>query len=61
MLRMKKRYRLINFICLLAAYKKMIGTGRVFSGMTRYAYSQITFTALYVHRPQSNLAIDITG
>ena len=29
MLRMKKRYRLINFICLLAVYKKLIGTGRV--------------------------------
>ena len=25
----EKRYRLINFICLLAVYKKMIGTGRV--------------------------------
>ena len=29
MLRMKKKYRLINFICLLAVYKKLIGTGRV--------------------------------
>ena len=25
----EKRYRLINFICLLAVYKKLIGTGRV--------------------------------
>ena len=30
MLRMKKRYNLINFICLLAVYKKNINTGRVF-------------------------------
>ena len=27
----EKRYRLINFICLLALYKKLIGTGRVLS------------------------------
>ena len=25
----EKRYRYINFICLLAVYKKLIGTGRV--------------------------------
>ena len=25
----EKRYRLIHFICLLAVYKKLIGTGRV--------------------------------
>ena len=25
----EKRYKLINFICLLAVYKKLIGTGRV--------------------------------
>ena len=25
----EKRYRLINYICLLAVYKKLIGTGRV--------------------------------
>ena len=25
----EKRYRLITFICLLAVYKKLIGTGRV--------------------------------
>ena len=25
----EKRYRLINFICLLAVYKRLIGTGRV--------------------------------
>ena len=28
-LKNEKRYRLINFICLLAVYKKLIGTGRV--------------------------------
>ena len=27
----EKRYRLINLICLLAVYKKLIGTGRVLS------------------------------
>ena len=27
----EKRYRLINFICLLAVYKKLIVTGRVLS------------------------------
>ena len=34
----EKRYRLINFICLLAVYKKLIGTGRVLgTRILRYA------------------------
>ena len=34
----EKRYRLINFICLLAVYKKLIGTGRALSTrILRYA------------------------
>ena len=35
----EKRYRLINFICLLAVYKKLIGTGRVLgTSILRYAW-----------------------
>ena len=34
----EKQYRLINFICLLAVYKKLIGTGRVLgTSILRYA------------------------
>ena len=36
----EKRYRLINFICLLAVYKKIIGTGRVLgTSILRYVLS----------------------
>ena len=36
----EKRYRLINCICLLAVYKKMIGTGRVLgTRILRYDYA----------------------
>ena len=39
MLRMKKKYRLIIFICLLAVYKKLIGTGRVLgTSILRYEF-----------------------
>ena len=35
----EKRYRLTNFICLLAVYKKLIGTGRVLgTRILRYEY-----------------------
>ena len=38
----EKRYRLINFICLLAVYKKLIGTGRVLgTSILRYAISLV--------------------
>ena len=44
MLRMKKRYKLINFICLLAVYKKLIGTGRVLSTrILRYDACKLQF------------------
>ena len=36
----EKRYSLINFICLLAVYKKLIGTGRVL-GTSILRYVQI--------------------
>ena len=37
----EKRYRLINFICLLAVYKKLIGTGRVLgTSILRYGVVQ---------------------
>ena len=39
----EKRYRLINFICLLAVYKKLIGTGRVL-GTRILRYEDLTFT-----------------
>ena len=39
----EKRYRLINFICLLAVYKKLIGTGRVLSTrILRYVSSNFS-------------------
>ena len=35
----EKRYRLINFICLLAVYKKLIGIGRdLGTRILRYVY-----------------------
>ena len=44
----EKRYRLINFICLLAVYKKLIGTGRVLgTRILRYA-----FRFLAIHKEQ---------
>ena len=47
MLRIKKRYRLINFICLLAGYKKLIGTGRVLgTSILRYACAFLTMLSV---------------
>ena len=38
----EKRYRLINFICLLAVYKKLIGTGRVLgTSFLRYEWEKL--------------------
>ena len=47
MLRMKKRYRLINFICLLAVYKKLIGTGRIL-GTSILRYDFVNFEKVYL-------------
>ena len=49
----EKRYRLINFICLLAVYKNLIGTGRVLStSILRYVkitmHLQLIFNACAV-------------
>ena len=42
----EKRYRLINFICLLAVYKKLIGTGRVLgTRILRYVISLLDIRA----------------
>ena len=39
----EKRYRLTNFICLLAVYKKLIGTGRVLgTRILRYVLKRLT-------------------
>ena len=38
----EKRYRLINFICLLAVYKKLIVTGRVLgTSILRYVFCRL--------------------
>ena len=57
MLRMKKD-RLINFICLLAVYKKLIGTGRVLgTSILRYGVS----TAFFLLQVCSFLVLRIFG
>ena len=43
----EKRYRLINFICLLAVYKNLIGTGRVL-GTSILRYVEITTMKLKI-------------
>ena len=43
----EKRYRLINFICLLAVCKKLIGTGRVLgTRILRYAMEENAGTTI---------------
>ena len=47
----EKRYSLINFICLLAVYKKLIGTGRVLgTRILRYDISDVTGW-MAIHHP----------
>ena len=44
----EKRYRLINFICLLAVYKKLIGIGRVL-GTRILRYVRRTHTLIHIN------------
>ena len=47
----EKRYRLINFICLLAVYKKLIGTCRVLgTSILQYALSSLLLTLLRIEK-----------
>ena len=49
----EKKYRLINFICLLAVYKKLIGTGRVLgTSILRYdglGIKSVLFCCMFVY------------
>ena len=46
----EKRYRLITFICLLAVYQKLIGTGRVLgTSILRYDLKPFQFSFLSEH------------
>ena len=57
----EKRYRLINFICLLAVYKKLIGTGRVLgTSILRYATCRVYNIHLFTFSSVCNVPISLS-